>query len=184
MSEPNDVTRLLIEWRDGSKAALDELMPLVYDDLKRVAANRVIRDGSLGATAVVHDVYARLVGSQVGWQDRAHFFAIAANMVRNILVDHARAKGRQKRGDNAVPMTLHEDAHTGNESAEDLLALDRALSELQALDERKVKLIELCYFTGLNQTEAAEALGVSVATVERDLKLARAYLNQKLEANR
>ena len=180
MSNNTAVTRLLIQWRGGDKQALDELMPLVYEDLKRVAANRVNKDASLGATAVVHDVYANLVDADVSWQDRAHFFAIAANMVRNILVDHARAKGRQKRGGDVLAVTLHEDAHFGSESAEDLLALDRALTDLEALDERKVRIIELCYFTGLNQTEAAEALGVSVATVERDLKMARAYLNQEL----
>ena len=182
MSEPNDVTRLLIQWRGGDKAALDELMPLVYEDLKRVAANRINKQDSLGATAVVHDVYANLVDADVSWQDRAHFFAITANMVRNILVDHARAKHRKKRGGDAVAVTLHEDAHTGNESAEDLLALDRALNDLKNLDERKVSIIELCYFAGLNQTEAAEALGVSVATVERDLKMARAYLNQQMNS--
>lgn len=155
-------------------------MPLVYEDLKRVAMNRVQRDSSLAATAIVHEVYTRMVDAQVDWQSRAHFFAISANMIRNILVDHVRSKQRLKRGGDQLAVTLHEDQHLAAASAEDLLVLDRALVELAALDERKVKVIELCYFSGLNQTETAHALDVSVATVERDLKFARAYLNKAL----
>ena len=155
-------------------------MPLVYDDLKRVAQNRAQKDSSLAATAIVHEVYERMVHADVNWQSRAHFFAISANMIRNILVDHIRTKQRQKRGGGQVAVTLHEDQHLAASSAEELLVLDHALDKLSELDERKVKVIELCYFSGLNQTETAHALDVSVATVERDLKFARAYLNKAL----
>lgn len=155
-------------------------MPLVYEDLKKVAFNRAQHDSSLAATAIVHEVYARMVDVEVDWQSRAHFFAVSANMIRNILVDHVRAKHRQKRGGAQVAVTLHEDQHLAASSAEDLLILDRALHEMSELDERKVKVIELCYFSGLNQTETAHVLGVSVATVERDLKFARAFLNKAL----
>ncbi|MEM7000023.1 MAG: ECF-type sigma factor [Pseudomonadota bacterium] len=178
--QTQQVTQLLVQWRDGDLEALNELMPLVYEDLKRVAMNRVQRDSSLAATAIVHEVYTRMVDAQVDWQSRAHFFAISANMIRNILVDHVRSKQRLKRGGDQLAVTLHEDQHLAAASAEDLLVLDRALVELAALDERKVQVIELCYFSGLNQTETAHALDVSVATVERDLKFARAYLNKAL----
>jgi RNA polymerase sigma factor (TIGR02999 family) len=174
------VTQLLVQWRNGDLNALNELMPLVYEDLKRVAMNRVQRDSSLAATAIVHEVYTRMVDADVDWQSRAHFFAISANMIRNILVDHVRSKQRLKRGGEQIAVTLHEDQHLAASSAEDLLVLDRALSDLAKLDERKVKVIELCYFSGLNQAETAHALDISVATAERDLKFARAYLNKAL----
>ncbi len=175
-----DVTQLLVQWRGGDAEALNDLMPLVYADLKRVAGNRVDHRQSLGATAIVHEVYAKLVDADVMWQDRVHFFAIAANMIRNILVDHARARGRSKRGGDWVGVTLYEEDHLAGDSAEDLLAFDRAIDELGAMDERKARIVELHYFGGLNQTEVAEALDVSIATVERDLKMARAYLHNAL----
>ena len=167
-------------WRDGNKEALNDLMPLIYEDLKKVAFNRIKQDSSLAATTIVHEVYERMVEVDVDWQSRAHFFAISANMIRNIIVDHVRAKQRQKRGGNQLAVTLHEDQHLAASSAEELLVLDRALDELMQLDARKVKVIELCYFSGLNQAETAHALNVSVATVERDLKFARAFLNKAL----
>lgn len=172
-----------MQWRTGDKEALDELMPLVYEDLKRVAYHRIHSQASLGATDVVHEVYARLVAAEVEWQDRVHFFAISANMMRNILVDHARARHRAKRGGDWAAVTFREEDLIGAESAEELLALDRALDELSELDERKVKVVELHYFAGLSQTDIAQALEISIATVERDLKMSRAFLQKALSAS-
>ena len=175
------VTQLLIRWRRGSPEALDELMALVYDDLRRVARRRLGARQSIAATEVVHEAYGKLVGVDIDWQDRAHFFAVAANIVRRVLVDATRAKLRQKRGGGAVPVTFEEQLQPGDDTGStDLLALDEALERLAQLDERKAKVVELHYFGGLSQPEVGEALGISVATVERDLKTARAFLHREL----
>ena len=182
MTQNAPITQLLHRWRGGSEEALEELVDLVYDDLKRVARRRMMANQSICATEVVHEAYGKLLDVDVDWQNRAHFFAVAATMLRRILVDHARARGRQKRGGEAVAVTLDDRIPAGESDSADLLALDEAISKLAALDERKAKVVELHYFGGLSQADAAEALGISVATVERDLKMARAFLHRELGA--
>jgi len=159
------------------------MVPLVYDEL-RVIATRLMRgeraDHTLQATALVHEAYARLVDAQVDWRDRSHFFAIAARQMRRILVDHAKARGRVKRGGGDRPLTLDEAVAVSGDSNENLVELDEALERLAELDERKAKVVELHYFGGLTYDEAAEVLGISPATVDRDLRFAKAWLYREL----
>lgn len=182
-----EVTALLRAWRTGDDGALERLIPLVYDELHEIA-RRTMRgeraDHTLQATALVHEAYARLIDSAVTWQDRSHFFAVAARQMRRILVDHAKARGRVKRGRGADRITLDESVAVAPEPPADLLALDEALERLAALDERKARVIELHFFGGLTQEEAAEALGVSAATVERDLRFAKAWLYREMQPER
>lgn len=177
------VTRLLRAWRGGDDAALEELTPLVYRDLRRLAGHSLRSErGShtLQATALVHEVFLRLVGADVAWQDRAHFLSVAARAMRRILVDHARSHGRKKRGGDRQRVTLEETAVIAPGPRPEILALDQALDRLAQLDERKAGLVELVYFGGLTQREAAEVLGVSIPTVERELRQARAWLRREL----
>lgn len=178
------ITQLLLEWRRGDDAALDRLMPLVYAELRRLAGAyfKSERPGhTLEPTALVHEAYARLVDADVPWKDRVHFFAVAARTMRRILVDHARAKRRAKRGGALVRVPLDEErAGAGPEL--DILALDQALEGLRALDERKHRLIELHYFAGLTNQESAELVGVSLATVKRELRTARAWLSAEMKS--
>jgi RNA polymerase sigma factor (TIGR02999 family) len=177
------VTALLREWRAGDVAAADVLMPLVYDELHRVASRhlRGERAGhTLRPTDLVSEAYLRLSGGiQPEWADRVHFFAIAARTMRQILVDHARRRAADKRGAGERPVTL-EDGMVSTQRSAALLALDDALVALARFDERKARAIELCYFGGLTQDEIAEVLGVHVNTVARDLKLAEAWLHREL----
>jgi RNA polymerase sigma factor (TIGR02999 family) len=182
MSEPAPITRLLQEWRSGDRAALDRLTPLVYDELRRLA--RAAMKGEKGghvlqATALVHEAYLRLLGAEVAWQDRVHFYSVAARMVRRILVDHARAARSDRRGGALRRITLHDDAQVSDRPAA-IEALDDALERLAAQDERKARIVELHFFGGLTYDELAEAVGVSAATVDRDLRLARAWLKREL----
>jgi len=178
------ITRLLLAWGQGDQAALDALMPLVYDELRKVAARhlRGQRPGhTLQTTALVNEAYLRLIdASQVQWQNRAHFFAVAAHFMRRILVDFARMRNYQKRGGGAQPVALDEAMIVAPERGADLLALDEALTRLQALDARQAQVIELRYFGGLSEEETAEALKVSVRTVRRDWKFARVWLHRDL----
>jgi len=180
---PHDVTTLLLAWRKGDQQALDRLVPLVYDELRGIA-DRLMRgeraDHTLQATALVHEAYARLVDARVDWHDRSHFFAIAARQMRRILVDHAKARGRVKRGSGERPLTLDEAIEISAEASERLIDLDEALDRLAAFDERKAKAVECHYFGGLSYEEAAEVLGVSPATVDRDLRFAKAWLYREL----
>lgn len=181
-AEPGEVTRLLGLWRGGDKAALDRLIPLVYDELRRVAQRHMNReDGStLEATALVNEAYLRLVGLDLAWNGRVHFFAVAAGLMRRILVDRARRRLTRKRGGPAVE--LDPDLFpAAARPAEELLALDRALEQLAAADERKAKVLELRLFAEMSIGETAEALGISTATVERDLRLARAFVVSRLQ---
>jgi len=185
MSEPPAITRLLLEWRGGSVRALDQLVPLVYDELRRLARRRLRgeRDGhTWSATDLVHEAYARLVEADVEWKDRVHFFAVASRLMRRILVDHARAGAREKRGGGALRVTLDEGlaASAGGGAPEALLALDAALHRLAEIDQRKAHAVELHYFGGLSYEETAEALGVSPATVDRELRMAKAWLGREL----
>jgi len=183
MAAGKEVTELLLDWRRGDAAALDQLIPMVYDDLRRVAARQLRgerTDHTLQPTALVHEAYGRLVGADITWTDRAHFFAIAARTMRRVLVDHARAHDREKRGGGAVRVTLDENLAVDAGRPEDVLALDAALEQLAEVDPRKAEVVQLHFFGGLTYDQIAEALGISPATVDRDLRMARAWLFRKL----
>jgi RNA polymerase sigma factor (TIGR02999 family) len=182
-SERQSVTRLLRQWNAGDKEALNELMPLVYDQLHRLAA-KCLRserpDHTLRATALVNEAYLRMVNADVEWQDRIHFFAIAARMLRRILVDHAKANRREKRGGGAEKVELDEAVMIGPQSAAGIIELDLALQRLAEQDARKSEIIELLCFGGLTYDETAAAMKISPATVHRELKLAKAFLHREL----
>ena len=165
------------------KEALDQSIALVYDDLRRLARHYLRRERpehTLQPTALVNEAYIRLAGSTVSWHDRAHFFAVAARLMRHLLVDHARSRQRAKR-DHGVPnVSLDEAREASVKSSFDLLALDQALTEFATFDPRKVEIIELHFFGGLTNEEVAETLGVSRATVQRELRLAKAWLKSQL----
>jgi RNA polymerase sigma factor (TIGR02999 family) len=179
---PRTITRLLLEWREGDAQALKALVPLVYDELRRLARLQM-RDQAAGhtlqPTALVHEAYARLVGLELDWQDRTHFLSMAARTMRRVLVDHARAKHAAKRGARAVQVSLH-DFHATTEPSFDLLAIDEALETLSRHDDRAASAFELCYFGGLTCREIAESLDISQATGERDLRFARSWLRREL----
>lgn len=178
------ITLLLEKWRGGDRQALDELMPLVYDELRRLAARYMKSERpshTLQATALVNEAYTRLVDMSVAWQDRAHFFAVAARLLRRILVDHAKSHRRAKRGGGGPRVTLDESAMPSAGPAPDILALDDALTSLANMDERKARIIELHFFGGLTYAEMAEALGISEATVHRESRLARAWIRHQIE---
>jgi RNA polymerase sigma factor (TIGR02999 family) len=178
------VTQLLVDWSGGNKAALDQLMPLVYEDLRRLARRYMRREGSghtLQTTGLVNEAYQRLVDQkQVRWQNRAHFFGIAAQLMRRILVDHARTRQRAKRGGGALQVSLAEAGAIAQESPTDLLALDEALARLAEVDGRKSQIVELRFFGGLSIKETAEVLQVSPGTVMRDWTMAKAWLYRAL----
>jgi RNA polymerase sigma-70 factor, ECF subfamily len=177
---------MLKDWSDGDQAVLDELMPLVYDELRRIAARamRKERDAhTLQTTALIHEAYLKLIGQRdAKWQNRSHFFAIAAQAMRRILVDHARERHREKRGGNAENLPIEEAAFVASkEKSVDLIALDEALTRLAKIDERQVRVVELRYFSGLDIDETAEALGISNATVRRDWNVAKAWLKEEIK---
>jgi len=178
------VTGLLLAWRGGDEAALEQLVPLVHQELHRIARGcmRGERAGhSLQATALVNEAYLRLIGAQqVDWQNRVHFLAVSARLMRRILVDFARAKNYQKRGGGAQAVTLDE-ALVVVEPGRDLIAIDEALDALAKMDERKAKVVEMRFFGGLTVEETAAALGVSPDTVMRDWRLAKAWLMRELK---
>lgn len=180
------VTDLLIRWRSGDDAALEQLMPKVYHELRRLAGShlRGERPGqTLSATDLVHEAFLGLVEVDISWQNRAHFLAVGARMMRRILVNRSRAKARLKRGAGAMRITLSEShVAAGQGSAVDLLELDRALERLFEVDERKARAVELFYFGGLTYEEVAVAMDISRATAHRDLHFARAWLSECLES--
>lgn len=182
-AEPEAVTRLLRQWRAGNKDALDELMPVVYDQLHRLAA-KCLRserpDHTLRATALVNEAYLRLVIADVEWEDRLHFFAIAARMLRRILVDHAKSIRREKRGGGVEKVELDEAVMIGPQIGAGIVELDLALRRLADQDARKSEIIEMLCFGGLTYDETAAALKISPATVHRELKLAKAFLHREL----
>ena len=184
ISRPQEVTRLLIAWGQGDQAALDELLPLIYQELHRMARRHLGRERgghTLQTTALVHEAYLRLIDQQeVGWQNRAHFFAIAAQMMRRILVDHARARHYQKRGGGAQRVSFDEALVVSNERAAEVVALDEALTSLAEFDPRKSQMVELRFFGGLSIEETAEVLGVSPGTVMRDWTLAKTWLQRAI----
>jgi len=177
------VSALLGRWREGDADAVDALIPLVYEELRRLArrAFRGERTGhTLQTTALVHEAYQRLVGAEVDWQDRAHFFAVAAQTMRRILVDHSRAAKSRKRGGGERPAALDGNEPGGEPPAWDLIDVDRALSRLAGRDPRKARVLEMHYFAGLTSGEIADVLGVSGSTVRGELRLARAWLRREL----
>ena len=185
--EREEVTRLLIDWSNGDPVALDQLMPMVYSELRSLASRYLRReriDHTLQPTALVNEAYLRLVDQRsVRWQNRAHFFGVAAQMMRRILVDHAKSHHRAKRGGGARNVSLDEAIGVTDERAAGLVALDEALTRLAELDERKSRVVELRYFGGLSVEETAEVLQVSVNTVLRDWKLAKAWLYNQIKKN-
>jgi RNA polymerase sigma factor (TIGR02999 family) len=184
-NSPENVTRLLERYRSGDRAALEELVPIVYKELRSIAAGalRRERDGhTLQPTALVHEAYLRMVGQrEVRWQNRAHFLGCAAQLMRHVLVDHARARRAGKRGGGGEKVTLGEAQAITGERPVDLVALDDALEALAKMDERQCRVVELRYFGGLSIEETAEVLGVSPATVSHDWAIARAWLRSELE---
>ena len=183
----HDVTGLLLSWRQGDTAALDRLVPLVYDELRRIASRRLRGESPghpLQATALVHEAYLRLVDvDRMALTSRAHFFGVAATVMRQILVDHARRQRAAKRGGGVTMLSLEEASPGARTSSVDVLALDQALEALSAIDSRQCRVVELRFFAGLTIDEVAEALGVSTATVEREWALAKAWLYRQLSSH-
>ena len=186
MSVPSTqkITQLLVAWKEGDAAALEQLTPLVHTELHRLAKRYMAgeRQGHiLQTTALVNEAFMRLMDWQnVEWQNRAHFFGLAAQLMRRILVDFARARGREKRGAEALLVSLSEAANVGQEQCADLVALDDALQTLEKLDQRQARVVELRFFAGLSLEETAEALKVSLSTVRRDWSAAEAWLYREL----
>jgi len=178
------ITTLLGAMRQGNDAARDEFVTLVYPELRRIAAHYMRQERpqhTLQTTALVNEMYVRLLGTtQPSWQSRAHFFAAVAREMRHILVDYARARQAKKRPDSRLAISLSDVDAAADESEADLLALDEALSRLEAVDPRASRVVELRYFTGLAEREAAEALGISPSTLKRDWNFARAWLRDQL----
>ncbi len=181
---PQSVTRLLLDWSNGDQEALDKLIPAVYDELRRLASRHLRRERpghTLQTTALIHETYIRLVDQRhVRWQNRAHFFGIAAQLMRRILVDHARSRHRAKRGGSAVRLTLGEAMNVAAGQEVDFVALDEALNRLAEIDPQQSRIVELRYFSGLSIEETAEVMGISPATVKRDWSMARAWLHREL----
>ncbi len=182
---PGEVTHLLCELRQGNRNAEDRLIPLVYSELRRIAAQYLRRENwnhSLQPTALVHEAYLRLTKLQrVDWQGRSHFFAVSATLMRRILVDHARAHQAQKRGDGWNPVTLDPAILPTPERAPEVLALNEALDKLSRLDARQSKIVELRFFAGMSEEESGLVLGISARTVKRDWRVAKAWLYHELK---
>lgn len=183
-SSPQDLTQLLLAWSQGDPAALEKLLPLLDVELRRLAHAYMRRenpDHTLQTSALINEAYLRLIDQQhVHWQNRAHFFGITAQLMRRILLDHARGHARVKRGGAARIVPLDEAAVVSGQKAAELLALDEALRDLERFDPRKSRLVELRFFGGLNNEEVAEVLGLSLRTVEREWRKAKAWLHQAL----
>jgi len=180
------VTQLLQQWRDGSPEALDELIPYIYSELHQLARNVLNQERpghTLQPTALVNEVYLRLAGKSIpDLPSRRHFYSVAARLMRQILVDHARRHLTQKRGEGVRPIPLDAELSYSSASAAEFTALDEALERLAQVDERKARIVELRFFTGLTAEETAELLGVSLITVYRDLSFATAFLGEQLES--
>ena len=185
MPGSSDITHLLSDWSNGNQAALEQLLPLVYDELHRLAAKYMSRERAghtLQTTALVNEAYLRLADQKSArWKDRAHFFAVASKVMRQILIDHARTHARAKRGGGGTRISLDEVAVISKERAADLLELDEALRKLAEMDQRKSEVVELRFFGGLTIEEAAEVLKVTPKTVTRDWSMARAWLFRELK---
>lgn len=186
-SEPQEVTQLLLAWNEGDEGALEKLVPLVYNELRRLAKRQMWRerpDHSLQATALINEAYLRLVDLRnVHWQNRAHFFALCARMMRRILVDFARSRRYMKRGAGAEPISLDQALAVSPVQSKDLVAVDNALKALTKIDARKGQVVELRFFGGLTAEETGEVLKVSPETVLRDWKLAKVWLLRELSGS-
>ena len=184
MSDRTSVTALLQAWRAGDEQALAAMMPIVHDELRKLARRSMAGerpDHTLQATALVNEAYLRLVDlKRIQWQDRAHFFAMSARLMRRILVDHARARRYDKRGGGVRPVSLDEALHVAADADRDLVALDEALAALAATDERKARVVELRFFGGLSVDEVGSVLHISPETVGRDWRLAKAWLAREI----
>lgn len=180
-----EITQLLMNWRQGDDDALEELTPLVYDQLHALAA-RLFRGESAGhtlqPTALVNEAMQQLIGAEINWQDRNHFFALSARMMRRVLVNHAKSRKAVKRGGDALHVTLHEDQHASAKKVDEVevLALDEALRELDSFDSRKATIVELHYFGGLTYVELADVMDIAESTVHQDLRTAKAWLRQRI----
>ena len=185
---PGDITTLLGRWSDGDGSALDALVPLIYDECRRIAARQLRRerdDHTLDPTALVHELYLRLVDQRrATWANRAHFFGIAAQLMRRILVDHARAKRTAKRGGSATLVSLVAVSDEARDNVADVLAIDEALERLAAIDPDQVRIVEMRFFAGLTVDETAHVLGRSPRTVKREWQLAKAWLFRDLRQER
>ena len=181
----DNVTQLLIQLTGGDRAVLEDLLPVVYDELRRLAASYLRRERpghTLQPTALVHEAYMRLVDqTQVNWQNRAQFFGVAAQMMRRILVDHARQHNAEKRGHDFQKLSLDENIDKAVERSSELILLDDALQELAAVDEQKSRIVELRYFGGLTVEETAEVLGVTPITIKRHWRMAKAWLYGQMQ---
>ncbi len=181
----DNVTQLLMNAKAGNRTALDELLPLVYDELRRVASRQLAserKNHTLQATALVHEAYIRLIGQHsVDWQNRVHFFSIAAEMMRRILVTHAIAKKAEKRGSGELTISLEDVVTFPNKQDVDIVSLDETLNELAKFDEKQAKIVELKFFGGLTNEEIAEVLGVSDSTIKREWRSAKAWLISRMK---
>lgn len=188
MASTSSVTELLNDWQGGDRTALEKLTPLIYDELKRIAHRYMQRerDGhTLQTTALVNEAYLRLAGQQnTGWQNRAHFFAVSAQVMRHLLIDHARRRRYLKHGGELQQVLMEEAALMSEERADELVALDEALADLKQIDPRKHNVVELRYFGGLSLEETADVLGVSLMTVRRDWRAAKAWLFRRMTLTR
>lgn len=182
--ETHEVSRLLVQWSNGDQTALDNLMPIVYDELHRMAKRFMKRqDGghTMQTTELIHEAYLKLSGNEEkNWKNRSHFFGVAAQAMRHILVDHARSKKSQRRGGDKQRITLAENQFVSNERADEIVALDDALTRLAALDERKSRVVEMKFFAGLNFEEIAEVLQMSIITIKRDWSFAKNWLSKEI----
>ena len=188
MSPPSEVTQLLVAWSDGDNSALEKLIPLVYDELRRLARRYMIRERSghtLQTTALVNEAYLRMVDLKaVQWQNRAHFFAVSAQLMRHILVDFARSRGYKKRGGGTLNIPIDEALEVSVDEPADLVALDDALNALAEIDIRKSKVVELRFFGGLSVEETAHVLKISPETVMRDWKMAKVWLLREISGEK
>jgi len=188
-NSPKSVTQMLIAWSNGDRDALDKLIPIVYDQLRRQAASYLRRERvghTLQTSALINEAYLRLVDQHsMDWQNRDQFFAIAAQMMRRILVDHAKSRQREKRGGSMIKVTLGKamEVEAGSGRGMDLVALDQALDRLSAIDEQQSRIVELRYFSGLSIEQTAKVLGISTATVKRDWRIAKAMLRRELSGS-
>ena len=186
--EPQEITRMLLELTDGNEEVVNQILPHIYDELRRLASSYLRRERSnhtLQPTALVHEAYMKLIDqSRVKWQNRAHFFGIAAQVMRRILMDHARKHTAEKRGGDAELLPIEEEILiVSHDKSAELIALDDALQQLAEMDERKARIVELRYFGGLSIEETAEVLGVSVPTVNREWRMAKAWLYSEIARN-
>jgi RNA polymerase sigma-70 factor, ECF subfamily len=185
MSNQENITHLLIELSNGKRSTLDALLPLVYDEMKRMAAGYLRReraDHTLQPTALVHEAYLRLVDqTRVNWQNRAHFFGVAAQIMRRLLVDHARKHNAEKRGQDFQKLSLDENIDRAVERSSELIALDDALKALAEFDEQKARMVELRYFGGLSIEETADVMGVTPTTIKRHWRFAKAWLHGEMQ---